>query len=254
MSGGYWRVIESLQNAQAKRWLDLGESRGIKKHGEFILAGRKSVPEALGRHGDRFHAVLAIDPGEVEGLALPDHVEKYRVSRAIFEALDVSGTGFPLLVGKLPDMPRADLAAAPRGLELLCALGDPSNLGAALRSAAAFGAARVILMEDAAHPFHPKALRAAANAQFELQLLRGPSWAGLGAAAGPLVALDADGEDMAKFKWPRDLRLVLGEEGRGVPASLEARRLSIPTTDAVESLNATVAASVALYAHYLGTR
>ena len=255
MSGGtYWRVIESLHNPQAKLWEQITESRGIKKHGEFLLAGRKSVPEALALHPTRFHALLALDPAQVEGSDIPDHIEKYRLSRALFDALDVSGTGVPLLVGKVPAMSQADLAAKPKGLELVCALGDPNNLGAALRSAAAFGAKRIILMNEAAHPFHPKALRAAANAQFELTLLRGPSWENLDQATGPIFALDAGGEDMGALDWPRDLRLVLGEEGRGIPDSLNVRRLTIPTTGAVESLNATVAASLALYSHYLATR
>jgi RNA methyltransferase, TrmH family len=254
MNGSFWRVIESLQNPQAKIWEQITEARGIKKHGEFLLAGRKAVPEALAAHPDRFHALLALDPQQIDGWALPDRIEKYRLSRVLFEALDVSGTGTPLLVGKVPAMSAADLAAPPRGLELVCALGDPNNLGAALRSAAAFGARRIILMNEAAHPFHPKALRAAANAQFELTLLRGPSWGALDEAAGPIFALDAGGEDMAGLQWPRDLRLVLGEEGRGIPETLKLRRLSIPTTGAVESLNATVAASLALYAHYIATR
>ena len=253
MSDTYWRVIESLQNPQARIWEQITETRGLRKHGEFLLAGRKSVPEALAAHPDRFHALLALDPLQIEGWTLPDHIEKYRLSRALFDALDVSGTGTPLLVGKVPAMSTVDLAARPRGLELICALGDPNNLGAALRSAAAFGAQRIILMSEAAHPFHPKALRAAANAQFELTLLRGPSWDQLDAAQGPIFALDAGGEDMTAVDWPRDLRLVLGEEGRGIPATLALRRLSIPTTGAVESLNATVAASLALYAHYIAT-
>ena len=46
MSSGA-RAIDSPQNARAKKWLALTESRGIRKHGEFILSGRKTVPEAL---------------------------------------------------------------------------------------------------------------------------------------------------------------------------------------------------------------
>jgi TrmH family RNA methyltransferase len=123
-----------------------------------------------------------------------------------------------------------------------------------LRSAASFGARRIILLEESAHPYHPKCLRAASNAQFELTLMRGPRWPALHQAAGPLYALDAGGEDLSRIVWPRDLRLVLGEEGQGVPADLPARWLSIPTTGAVESLNATVAASLALYGYFLSTR
>ena len=55
---------------------------------------------------------------------------------------------------------------------------------------------------------------------------------------------------MTRFDWPADMRLILGEEGQGVPADCPATRLSVPTTGAVESLNATVAVSVALFARY----
>lgn len=247
-------LIESSQNPRFKLWESLLESRGLKKHGQFILAGLKTVPEALTRHPGRFTTLLVTDPAEVAGWTLPPGLELARLAPALFRTLDVSGTGFPLLVGAVPTLPALDLAKPPQGLELLCALGDPSNLGALLRSAAAFGARRVVLLEGAAHPFHPKCLRAASNAQFELTLLRGGRWADVHRAAGPLLALDGAGEDMGKLDWPSDVRLVLGEEGQGIPPDLPVRRLSIPTTGAVESLNATVAASVALFSYFLGTR
>lgn len=254
MNGGGARVIESPQNARMKLWTALGETRGIRKHGAFLLAGRKTVPEALKRHGDQFSAVLAAKEADIAALKAPAALERFVLSRALFETLDINGTGFPLLVGRVPEMPAADFSKAPKGLELVCALGDPANLGAVLRSAAAFGARRVVLMEAAAHPFHPKALRAAANAQFELQFLKGPGWPALNHGAGPMAALDGGGEDIGTFRWPPDIRLVLGEEGLGLPAGLKVRRLGIPTTGAVESLNATVAASLALQAHFEAMR
>lgn len=249
-----WRVIESAQNATFKLWDGLQDGRGIRKAGQFILAGRKTVPEALSRWPDRFTALIATEEGEVAGWTLPPHLHRYRLSRPLFDRLDLSGTGFPLLVGTVPDTPAADLSTPPRGLELVCALSDPSNLGALLRSAAAFGVARVVLLEEAAHPFHPRCLRAASNAVFSLDIVKGPRWEALNEAAGPVLALDAGGEDMAVFRWPHDLRLVLGEEGQGLPASLSVRRLSVPTTGAVESLNATVAASLALFSWFTATR
>lgn len=247
-------VIDSFQNPKAKLWAALLESRGLRKHRQFLLAGRKTVPEALARHPGRFHALLTPEDGLIEGWAVPAAVTCYKLGRPLFERLDVSGTGFPLLVGEVPVMPMADLTQPPVGLEVICALGDPSNLGALMRSAAAFGVARLILLAEAAHPFHPQALRAAANAQFELTLVRGPSWGDLDRAAGPIFALAGDGEDLAGFAWPENLRLVLGEEGLGLPAGLGLRRLAVPTTGAVESLNATVAASLAIFQRFLHTR
>lgn len=239
------RAISSAENPQFKLWESLAEPRGIRKHGQFILAGRKSVPEALARWPACFTAVLTEDG--VAPQATPADMPVYALARPLFAQLDGFGTGFPLLVGEVPELDQTDLGVAPQGLELLCAVGDPSNLGALLRSAAAFGVARVVLLEGAAHPFHPRSLRAAANAPFQVELRRGPRWSDLAAAAGPLVALDSRGAAMNGFAWPRDLRLVLGEEGPGVPADLPLQRLAIAMPGGVESLNATVAASIALY-------
>tara|TARA_R110000868_G_scaffold18194_5_gene80614 strand:+ start:557 stop:1342 length:786 start_codon:yes stop_codon:yes gene_type:complete len=257
MSGEFWRLIESPQNPQFKIWNDLQDGRGIKKHGLYILAGRKLVPEALNSNSETFlsgfepfHVVVACDPQDVAGLDIPASVDRFRMPRALFDKLDISGTNFPLLIGKVPDLPPADLTRPPQGLELMVALGDPNNLGALMRSAAAFGVKKLILMEEAANPFHPKALRAGANAQMHLKMARGPSLRTLEHAAGPVVALDGTGEPMSRYKWPRDIRIVLGEEGMGVPDALDARRLAIDTTGQVESLNAMVAASLALHAYY----
>lgn len=243
-------VLESPHNPRFRTWEAVLDGRGLRKHGQFLLAGRKTVPEALARFPGHFTAALATGEAALAALRLPPGVESVVLARPLFERLDVAGTGFPLLVGSVPAMPPVDLARPPEGLELVVALGDPSNLGALLRSAAAFGACAVVLMDEAAHPFHPKCLRAAANAPFALALRRGGGWGALAAAAGPLLALDGGGEDLSRFDWPRDLRLVLGEEGQGLPSGLNARRLAVPTTGAVESLNATVAASLALYAHF----
>ncbi|RJF87723.1 TrmH family RNA methyltransferase [Oleomonas cavernae] len=243
--------IDSENNDRFRAWERLLDGRGIKKQGAFLLAGRKTVPEALSAAPDRFTAVLAPDTPALQAIEplLPAHVTRHILARPLFERLDVSGTHLPLLVGSVPDMPVVDLAAPPQGLELVCALGDPGNLGAVMRSAAAFGAARLVLLPDAAHPYHPRALRAGANAVLTLAVARARNWAAVAGAGGPIVSLDGSGEDIGRFPWPRDLRLVLGEEGQGLPVSLALTRLGIPTTGAVESLNATVAAAIALQ-HY----
>ncbi|MBP7338209.1 RNA methyltransferase [Niveispirillum sp.] len=244
--------IDSPQNPQFKSWSGLLESRGIRKQGQFLLAGLKTVPEALTRWPQHFTRILIRHPEWIADWPLPDHIQPVVLAGPLFRELDVSGTDYPILVGTLPTIGQADLSAHPRGLELVCALGDPANLGALLRSAAAFGASKVILLEEAAHPFHPKCLRAASNAVFTLDIVRGGRWAVLDQAAGPLLALDAGGDDLATFPWPEDARLILGEEGQGVPPQVPAQRLTIGNTGNVESLNATVAASIALFTYYAG--
>ena len=114
-----------------------------------------------------------------------------------------------------------DPARERAGLTLFLPLGDPENLGAALRSAAAFSVERVVLLEEAAHPFHPRAIRAAAGACFDLALRSGPSLEALIEAPPPdldLLVLDRDGEPLDSVPAAADRGLVVGEEGRGVPS------------------------------------
>ena len=54
---------------------------------------------------------------------------------------------------------------------------------------------------------------------------------------------------MPGFQWPKDVRLLVGEEGPGLPPFSFGKRLAIPMTESVESLNAVAAASMALYAY-----
>ena len=51
------------------------------------------------------------------------------------------------------------------------------------------------------------------------------------------------------FHWPKDIRLLVGEEGPGLPPITSGTRLAVPMTGSVESLNAVVAAGMALYAY-----
>lgn len=269
------KSITSRDNALVREWLDCQTSKGIKKHGQFIISGERAVRDTLERFPKlaRNLIVCADRHSTLEGdIKSQSHIELVREVReatksndprfsvvaltpALFDDLDAAGTHQPLLVVMTPSIPEADLSAKPQGLEVLVALGDPANLGALLRSAAAFGASRVILLKECASPFHPKAVRAASAATLAVPLAKGPSIKDLPEIAtdnsdkGQWVALDMHGKLMNRFEWPKNVRLILGEEGQGVPESKEFQYLAIPMKPKVESLNATVASSIALFSY-----
>ena len=55
-----------------------------------------------------------------------------------------------------------------------------------------------------------------------------------------------------EFAWPNNARLLLGEEGLGVPDNIKhSQFIKIPMASGVESLNATIAASIALHSHFV---
>lgn len=234
--------VSSRSNDHFKRLSSLDFTKGIRKHGEFLLMGEKLVREFLRAPGE-WKIKSEIVHGGLKPLARG--VTAFEFSEELFREIDTLGTGFNLLAIELPDLPRADLSLAPKGLELVSPLGDPSNLGAVLRSALAFGASQIILTEESASPFHPKAMKASAGAVLNLKISTTGPLASY-RSAGSSVALDMGGVPLPDWKWSRDVRLIVGEEGPGLPPLKDVPRVSIPTGP-VESLNAAVAASLAMY-------
>ena len=122
---------------------------------------------------------------------------------------------------------------------------DPGNVGTVLRAALAFGAASVALGPDCADAFSPKAVRASMGAIFAMPVARvtDPSELpgeriGLAARAGASLAGPLD----------HAATLIVGAERAGLPEEVERacdRLAQIPI--ATESLNAAMAATVALY-------
>ena len=241
------RPISSAQNAHVKRWVALQEARGIERFRQCLVTGKKVVRETLAQH-PALCLELIQRAGTVFPYSIPAHVKAYALATPLFEKIDLFGTGTPILVCENPPFPSADLEARPRGLEILCPLGDPANVGALIRTAAAMGVERVILLKESAHPYHPKAIRTASGTVFKMSLMQGPSIKDLPEPAA-WVTLDSQGESLPAFRWPEDVRLLVGEEGPGLPPITSGTRLAVPMEDAVESLNAVVAAGMALYAY-----
>ncbi|HWU41916.1 MAG TPA: RNA methyltransferase [Bdellovibrio sp.] len=244
--------ITSKSNEHFKRWSELSSSRGVKKHHEFILMGNKLIEEFLASSSRQEFKIKA----ELVNEDLPalfagrgsERVSVFKLSKALFNELDVVGTHFNLLVLEAKPLPSLPAKHSAQGLELICPLGDPGNLGALARSALAFGVSKLILTEESCSPYHPKAMKASAGALLRLPLFKVEKFADYVAAHENIFALDMKGENVARFPWPANLQLVIGEEGPGFGDLKGLQRLSVPTQN-VESLNATVAASIALFTY-----
>ncbi len=203
----------------------------------FLLSGERLIREFLKKpHLKIIHELLA------PGAASLTNAPSLEFSGELFNQIDVLGTHFNILVLEQPLVSILDLAGyAPQGIEVVIPVGDPGNLGALLRSCEAFGIRRVILTQEAAHPFLPKAVKASAGSALRLEIRRGPA---LAAFPEGCIALDSNGTSLYNYTWPSHGLLVVGEEGAGLPATF-GQRIRIPT-QGVESLNAVVAASIAL--------
>ncbi len=246
------REITSDSNATFQRCLDLLGGQGIRKHGEAILSGPRICAEVLARFPDHVLAWLSSPEGSPPPL---ESIPWLRLNSGLFRQLDIAGTHAPLLLVTVPEIhPWSDLGPWPDGCTLFVPFQDPENVGAVIRSAAAFGVKRVVLLREAAHPFHPRSSRAAGPALFQVELLHGPSLKELRVANAPLIALDTTGPELTLAPFPDRFGLVVGAEGPGLPAHLrqgERRRIAIEP--GVESLNAAAAVAIALYVQRLTT-
>ncbi len=254
------KIVSSKSNPDFRKLESLLTSKGIKSEGEFLVSGVKVINEILARksHGGAKYLVITAEQLEdqefAHTFATAGTLRKLQLTNELFKELDVFGTHSPLLLCESPEMPEWLNENQLNDREILCALSDPSNLGALMRSAAAFGFSKIVLLKESASPFHPKAIRSASGAFSSINFARGPSIKELTSpdskkyeVVSNLIALDMNGKSINDYKWPQHFRLLIGEEGLGVPQDLQAIRLKIQI-DGVESLNATVAASIAMFA------
>src|SRR5215469_1088542 len=229
--------------------------------GTVWLYGLHAVAAALKNPARRLRRLLLTEEAEAAitpGVSLPWPLPAERVDRARLDQLlgrDVVHQGAALLADPLapPSLNQALERAGP--ILVLDQVTDPRNVGAMLRSAAAFGVSAVIT-QDRNAPEETGALAKAASGALEtIPLLRAVNIArtliALKAAGLWTVGLDAGGAALSGPSLDgRRVALVLGAEAEGL------RRLTRETCDEIaglrmpgkmESLNVSAAASVALY-------
>ena len=240
--------ISSNQNDSYKSFVALTTSKGLKDADVFLLSGEKLIREFLQKPNLKItHEIIR--PG-LSALTPSSTIQHIEFTVELFNAIDVLGTHFNILVVEQPQITMLDETAldsyAPYGIEVMMPIGDPGNLGALIRSCEAFGVARVILTREAAHPFLPKTVKASAGSILRIPLARTEKFTDLPTTFRDKVyALDMNGTPINDFVWPANAVLVVGEEGPGFGDMTFKNRITIPTRT-VESLNVVVAASIAL--------
>jgi TrmH family RNA methyltransferase len=151
-------------------------------------------------------------------------------------------------VARRPAQPDPDTVLGGPGQVVL--LEDPrhlGNLGAVVRVAAAAGAAAV-MTTGRQNPWHPDALRGSAGLHFALPVHRLRE---IRTGGRELVALDPAGEPLDVKDLPATAILAFGTERDGLSAELLARadrRIALPMSPGVSSLNLATAVAATLYA------
>lgn len=182
------------------------------------------------------------------------------LSTAEFDRISFRGnpSGIGALVRIQPQPLAGQRAQAGTGWVALAEVGNAGNLGAIARTAAAVGAAGLVLLGHTTDAFHPEAVKASTGALFHLRIVEATldefiQWK----QAQGIHVVGAAGEaapDFRAVQYPRPLALLMGSERLGLNPQQQAACdvvASIPMqVGPVDSLNLSVATSLFLYEIY----
>ncbi len=244
-------MIGSKDNPKLKRWAALcrdgrlrrSERRAIIEGphlvSAFLASGRKPICVML-REGSE-------EQPEIK--ALSGKAESFVVSEKLFNRMLEAET--PQGVAAEIEIP-SPKASSSGDCVFLEGIQDAGNVGAIIRSAAAFGIGTVVLDQACADPWSPKVLRAGMGGHFALSISTVPSLASeLERFAGKLVATVARGGiPLREADLSGRLGWIFGSEGRGLaPDTLREADLKvrIQVSKDIESLNVAAAAAVCFY-------
>lgn len=235
----------------------------LRAHGVFVAEGRLVVERLLAQARFRARSVLVTSSARaslahaLERAACPVYI----VELSLMEGL----TGFNIHRGCLAigerGQPRTldEIATTTGPLVCLESVGNPDNVGGVFRSAAAFGAAGVVLSPGCSDPLYRKAVRTSMGASLSVPFAESSDWPGaittLREKGWTVMALtpadDAQDIRTSAAASADRVALLLGHEGTGLTHAaqqLASARIRIPTTSAVDSLNVATAAAIGLYA------
>lgn len=243
-------TITSRQNSLLVQAVRLQSSRKYRQQQQLFAGdGTKLLEEAIRWAPDRLRAVI-LRQGTVCP-ELPDHVRLVEVSAQLMA--QISAMDAPEGALFLCAMPPEEMPEVQPGTLVLDGIQDPGNVGTILRTADAFQVP-VLLTDGCADPYNPKTVRATMGAVFRTPPRRLSRTALVEQCRSRHIPLLATAlSDTARDIREEDLRtavVVIGSEGQGVSAELLAvaqGQLIIPMNPRCESLNAAVAATVALW-------
>jgi tRNA G18 (ribose-2'-O)-methylase SpoU len=232
--------------------------RGREESGRLLVEGRRAVRGVLA--GNLRPEYLLAGPAAAEQLGElsewfdAGHVPVYGLTAAQVKQLSDTAHSQEVFA-VLPWRPATAVPVVlPNLLLHLSGMRNPVNMGALLRTAAAFGIA-VTCSPDCVDVTHPAAVRGGAASYFSIPLYVNVPLGELRARCPHqlVYASAAGGTDLSAWQWPERAILVLGGEAAGATESTEgAQAVHIPVR--VESLNAAVAGGIIMWEAHRGMR
>jgi TrmH family RNA methyltransferase len=242
--------IQSVNNELFRQLRSLKSSRSIRELKICAVHGLRFALDLLKRNRIQVKYVAYTETMNATlptSLVSDQSIRLLELDAALYREIDEFGTHEPIFFCELPVIAEVDGAAECTVSSVLLPFQNPDNLGAAIRSAAAFGV-RVMITEESAFPYHPKSIRASAGAVFDCEMIAIGKMSDFKPSHTQTIVLDASGPDISEIDVVQNFVLIPGIEGPGIPKSMaDYRSVSIPMRGPIESLNASVAVGIALY-------
>jgi tRNA G18 (ribose-2'-O)-methylase SpoU len=222
-----------------------------------VIESPKVVEEYLLRHRDVILYILYDERYPLKHV--PERVSAYAISSDLAASLTTftNGPGWFAVV-RYPEWDLAALLSQVRYGFLLDRVSIPANLGAIVRSAAAFSVDAVFLTPGCTDPYHPESLRAMVGTVYDVPVIAlSEAEIVRHFADYDVVVMDAHADVLFERKTvPERALFVLGSEGGGVQSGFISslpgvKSYRIPINHRVESLN--VAATSAILGYVLGS-
>jgi 23S rRNA (guanosine2251-2'-O)-methyltransferase len=228
-----------------------------------LVCGLQPVREAIRVHGARLGRVVVASGGspQLEALARFASDQGAKVERASMRDVDRMARGARTqgAIAFAPELQLVGLAslALPKDAVVLALdeIEDPQNFGAIVRSAVALGATAVLWPEHHSAPLSAAMFRASAGAVEHATLCRVSSLPSaleeLKESAVTVIGLDASADrELCDHDLSAAICFVVGAEGKGLRKGVKRAcdaLAKLPMRGPVASLNASVAAAIALY-------
>lgn len=256
--------ISSASNSQVTLLRKLNRKKYRRQEQLFLLEGARAVEQVLENKAVQLNA-LFFDEHQVywqqnRWKEFSSEINSYFLTAELFaEVTDTDTPQGVLALCEIPEEAGIDELTQKEGLVIaLDGVQDPGNLGTIIRTASWFGANGMLSGKGTVDLFHPKVVRATAGATGVLPHRNGslseilPEFA---EAGWPVYLLDAgtESQSLSEVESIDKAVIVVGNEAHGISSELRSRdrqnvRIDAPQKQTgVESLNAAVSASIALY-------
>lgn len=266
-------VITSRNNSLVKWVCTLHSKKGREESRSFIAEGIKLAKEAVSAGLSVSHLLLSDSKRDVyfeefEKLSecgFLKETELVFLSDSVFEKISTENSpqGVVAVIKYLDFFSYMDIiykedffSSRDERAIILCSVRDPSNLGAVIRSAVAFGVDRIFLSDDCAELYNPKTVRSAMGSLFRVKTTRVKSLSDLIQKLREMgrrvysAELTENAVSLTEVGLlPLDC-VVIGNEGHGIPFDISALTdgsIYIPISKKTESLNASVAAAIFMW-------